>query len=67
MYEEIEEHFKKEYPKEGCGVIAVVKGKKEWFPITNIATNNDDFIMDSDEYMKVMLTSNIIGLSLIHI
>ena len=30
MYEEIEEHFKKEYPKEGCGVIAVVKGKKSY-------------------------------------
>ena len=27
MYEEIEEHFKKEYPKSGCGVISVVKVK----------------------------------------
>ena len=53
LYEEIEKHFKKEYPKEGCGVLAVVKGKKQWFPVKNIAENNDDFIMDSDEYMNI--------------
>tara|TARA_Y100000816_G_C26051844_1_gene551584 strand:+ start:535 stop:1227 length:693 start_codon:yes stop_codon:yes gene_type:complete len=67
MYEEIEEHFKKEYPKEGCGVIAVVKGKKKWFPIKNIANNNNDFVMDSDEYIKVMLTSDIIAIVHNHI
>ena len=44
LYEQIEKHFKKEYPKEGCGVLAVVKGKKQWFPVKNIAENNDDFI-----------------------
>ena len=63
----IKEHFDKEYPKEGCGLLAVVKGKKEWFPITNLADNNDDFIMDSDEYLKVMLSSDIIGIVHNHI
>ena len=27
----IEEHFKDEYHREGCGVLAVVKGKKQFF------------------------------------
>ena len=67
LYEEIEQHFKKEYPREGCGVLAVVKGKKQWFPVKNIANNNDDFVMDSDEYIKIMLTSDIIGIVHNHI
>ncbi len=67
LYEEIEQHFKKEYPREACGVLAVVKGKKQWFPVKNIANNNDDFVMDSDEYIKIMLTSDIIGIVHNHI
>ncbi len=67
LYEEIEKHFKKEYPREGCGVLAVVKGKKQWFPVKNIAKNNNDFIMDSDEYMNIMLTSDIVGIVHNHI
>ena len=67
MYKRQEQHFKKEYPREGCGVLAVVKGKKQWFPVKNIANNNDDFVMDSDEYIKIMLTSDIIGIVHNHI
>jgi len=28
MIDEIQEHFAKEYPKEGCGIIGIVEGKK---------------------------------------
>ena len=45
MIEEILEHFHKEYPKEGCGLIALVKGKKVWFPCKNLAEDDEDFIM----------------------
>ena len=37
MIEELQEHFEKEYPREACGVIAIVKGKKKWFACTNVA------------------------------
>ena len=50
---EIEPHFFKEYPREACGVLAVQKGKAKWFPCTNIAEENDDFIIDSTEYLKI--------------
>ena len=53
MIHEIEEHFKKEYPREGCGIIAIVKGKKKWFPCTNVAEDDEDFIISSQEYFKI--------------
>ena len=31
-FEEIVEHFNAEYPREGCGVIGIQKGKSVWFP-----------------------------------
>ena len=32
----IKEHFDNEFPREGCGVLSVIKVKKKWLPITNI-------------------------------
>ena len=57
LYTEVKEHFDREYPKEGCGVITVVKGKKQWVPVKNIAIHNDDFLMDSEEYFKLFLSN----------
>ena len=59
---EIEPHFFREYPKEACGVLAVQKGKAKWIPCTNIAEDDDDFLFDSKEYLKISLTSDIIGI-----
>ncbi len=60
--QEIEKHFKDEYPREACGLLTVVKGKKNWVPCTNIAEDGDSFIFDSKEYLKVSRTSDIIGI-----
>ena len=46
MIEEIQKHFEKEYPREGCGLILIVKGKKKWFPCENVAETEDNFIAD---------------------
>lgn len=62
MIDDILEHFKEEYPREGCGVISIVKGKKKWFPCTNIAEDDDDFIIDSQEYLKLKRTTDIIAI-----
>ena len=53
LYTEVKEHFDREYPKEGCGVITVLKGKKQWVPVKNIAIHNDDFLMDSEEFLGI--------------
>ena len=42
--EAIQQHFREWYPKEGCGVIGVVKGKSKWFPCENLAMQDEDFI-----------------------
>ena len=60
--QEIQEHFEKEYPREGCGIISVVEGKQKWFPCTNIAEENDHFIIDTQEYLKIARTSDIIAI-----
>lgn len=60
--EEIEEHFRKAYPREGCGVLAVVKGRLKWYPCTNVAQEEDDFIIDSSEYLKLLKTTDIVGI-----
>lgn len=60
--EEIKKHFEECYPREGCGVLAVVKGVLEWFPCTNIAADNEDFIIDSREYIKISQKADIVGI-----
>ncbi len=61
MINEIEEHFSKEYPREGCGIIGIVKGKKRWFPCRNVATNEDDFIMSSEDWFDVKSKADILA------
>tara|TARA_E500000331_G_scaffold194752_1_gene187098 strand:- start:569 stop:1276 length:708 start_codon:yes stop_codon:yes gene_type:complete len=62
FFKDIETHFFKEYPKEACGILAVQKGKPKWFSCKNIATDNEEFVFDSTEYMKIHKTSDIIGI-----
>lgn len=62
FYEEIEAHFEEWYPKEGCGVLAKVKDELKWFPCNNVAENNDDFIIDSDQYIDIALRGKILAI-----
>ena len=60
-FEKIIEHFNAEYPREGCGVIAIVKGKSKWVPCKNVAENDDDFIIDSKDYIKASYQGDIVA------
>ena len=62
MIEDIRKHFEAEYPREGCGVIALVKGKKRFFPCRNVASDNEDFIMSHIDYFKIKSQYDIIGI-----
>lgn len=59
---EIQEHFEKEYPREGCGLLTIKKGKSLWVPCSNLAENDDEFVIDSSQYLKAYRTSDIIGI-----
>ena len=60
--EDIESHFEREYPREGCGVIGVSKGKSYWIPCKNIAEDEEDFIFDSKEYLTLKKKYDIIAI-----
>lgn len=62
MIEDIKEHFEKEYPREACGIIGIVKGRKKFFPCKNVATDENDFVMSSDDYFKVKKISDIFAI-----
>jgi len=67
MINKIYEHFEKEYPKEGCGIIGVVKGKKQWFPCNNIYEGLNNFIIDSTQYFKIKSKADIVAIVHNHI
>lgn len=60
-------HFERCAPKEGCGVLALKRGELKWIPCTNVASENEDFILDTNEYLKIYYTHEIIGIVHSHI
>ena len=67
MIEDIRTHFDKEYPKEACGVIGIVKGKKKWFPCRNIAESDEDFVMSSEDWFDIKKKADIFAIVHNHI
>ena len=62
MIDEIKAHFDNQYPKEGCGIIGIVKGKKRWFPCENIAKNEEEFIISSTEWFDIKKKADIFAI-----
>lgn len=62
MIEEIHNHLEAEYPREACGVIGIVKGKKKYFPCENVAESDEDFIMSSSDYFKIKKQADIFAI-----
>jgi proteasome lid subunit RPN8/RPN11 len=51
---EILEHAQAEDPRECCGLIAVVKGRRRYFPCQNIAaTPSEHFVLSGEDYAQV--------------
>ncbi len=60
--DDIKKHFEEEYPREGCGILSVKKVKKVWTPCKNLAEDEEDFVIDSTEFLRVKRTSDIIAI-----
>ena len=43
-------------------MLGVIKGKLKWFPCKNVAEDDDDFIIDSREYIQISQKSDIVGI-----
>ena len=47
------QHAKKVAPHEACGLVAIYKGKKKYFPCKNLAEDlQDHFILDPDDWIR---------------
>jgi proteasome lid subunit RPN8/RPN11 len=46
----IGKHAQEQYPRECCGLLVVVKGRRRYVPCTNAAAGTDHFILPATEY-----------------
>lgn len=58
---EIEKHFEEHYPREGCGVLALIEGDLKWFPCNNVAKSDNDFIIDSTQYIDITMKGDVVA------
>lgn len=59
MVLQVKEHALKEAPQECCGVVLVKKGKRKYYPCTNISKEPDSFIIDPVEFTKLSLQGDV--------
>ncbi len=51
--------LQKDYPREGCGILLNKRGSLHWIYCTNIAEGDEEFKLDSKEYVKASLSGDI--------
>lgn len=63
MRADILEHAQSQDPQECCGLIAIVKGRKKYFPCQNIADTPDEhFVLNGEDYAAIEDKGEIISI-----
>lgn len=45
-------HAEQEYPRESCGLIAIIKGREKYIPCENKATGVDHFVLSAEDFAE---------------
>lgn len=67
LVQEMEQHFKKDAPREACGVLVSDNNTVKYIPVTNVAKDKDDFLMSTDEYLDIYYSKEIVGIVHSHV
>jgi proteasome lid subunit RPN8/RPN11 len=61
LWDEIRQHAARDYPRESCGFVIVLKGRQRYIPIRNVAERNEHFVMDHDEQTAAEDTGEVVA------
>lgn len=55
----IRAHAEREFPRESCGLVVVVKGRMRYLPCANIADKNEHFVIAADDLINAEETGTV--------
>lgn len=59
--EAINAHACAEYPRESCGLVAVIKGRERYIACTNAAQGSEHFVLPAEDYANVEAQGEIVA------
>ena len=64
---EIYDYMQAQAPREGCGVIVNVNGKEQFLKCRNDAENDDEFILNRQDYLVILMNYPILAIVHSHV